>query len=283
MAYLYQPKLRKKGCGICQRTCTRHGKRSQVWWVKYYANGVRQRKSTGTRKESEAKRVARELEGRIARGEPILPRADRISYEEAAKDLREYYQTSGSRDLEADHRLKPLDRLFRGRRLASVGPADATKYALSRQGEGKSNGTINRELAVLGRMLKLAYENGKLLRLPVIRKLKESGPRQGFFEREQFDAVRRRLPLDLQAAVTIAHTFGWRMQSEILSLKRHQLDLEAAPDGTLRLEPGTTKNREGRIVYLTPELRTLLAAARWSECGRWSDGPGRLSRISSRT
>jgi len=38
-----------------------------------------------------------------------------------------------------------------------------------------ANGTINRELAVLGRMLRLAYENGKLVRMPVIRKLSEAG------------------------------------------------------------------------------------------------------------
>jgi integrase len=106
-------------------------------------------------------------------------------------------------------------------------------------------------------MLHLAYENGKLLRLPVIRKLKEAKPRQGFFEREPFEAVRRRLPEDLQVAVTIAYTYGWRMQSEVLALERRQLDLEA---GTLRIDPGMTKNGEGREVYLTPEVRALLVA-----------------------
>ena len=120
-----------------------------------------------------------------------------------------------------------------------------------------ANGMINRELAVLGRMLRLAYENGKLVRMPVIRKLSEASPRQGFFEREQFEAVRRRLAPDLQVAVTIAQTFGWRMQSEVLSLERRQVDLEA---GALRLDPGTTKNGEGRTVYLTPELKGLLGA-----------------------
>ena len=30
--------------------------------------------------------------------------------------------------------------------------------------------------------------------------------------------------------------------------------------GTLRLDPGTTKNEDGRVVYLTPALKTLLAA-----------------------
>jgi integrase len=36
-----------------------------------------------------------------------------------------------------------------------------------------------------------------------------------------------------------------------------KLDLDA---GTLRLEPGTTKNDEGRLVYLPPDLKAQLAA-----------------------
>ena len=43
----------------------------------------------------------------------------------------------------------------------------------------------------------------------------------------------------------------------MLTLERRQLDLEV---GTLRLDPGSTKNDEGRVVYLTPELRAQLAA-----------------------
>ncbi len=69
--------------------------------------------------------------------------------------------------------------------------------------------------------------------------------------------MRRRLSPDLQLAVTIAYTYGWRMQSEVLALARRQLDLEA---GTLRLDPGTAKNDNGRLVYLSPELKALLGA-----------------------
>ncbi|HUM17368.1 MAG TPA: hypothetical protein VL086_16850 [Candidatus Nitrosotalea sp.] len=47
------------------------------------------------------------------------------------------------------------------------------------------------------------------------------------------------------------------MQSEVLVLERRQLDLAA---GTVRLDPGSTKNDEGRVVYLTPELIILLTA-----------------------
>lgn len=40
-------------------------------------------------------------------------------------------------------------------------------------------------------------------------------------------------------------------------MERRHLDLAA---GTLRLDPGMTKNGEGRVVYLTDELKTALAA-----------------------
>jgi integrase len=105
-------------------------------------------------------------------------------------------------------------------------------------------------------MLRLAYERRKLLRLPVIRKLKEAAPRQGFFEQDQYCAVRAQLPEDLQCAVGIAYTFGWRMQSEVLALRWSQVDLKA---GTLRLNARETKNEAGRVVWLTPELHTALA------------------------
>ena len=227
-------------------------------WCKYYVNGRPVRESTGTAHVKEAGRFLKRREGRSAAGLPMLPRADKVRYEEAAADLRRHYETTGTRDLEeADYRLAHLAVFFAGRRIASIGQADATAYAEKRQAEKASNATVNRELAVLGRLLRIAYENNKLFRLPVLRKLKEAGPRQGFFEDEQFQAVRRRLAPDVQVAVTIAHTYGWRMQSEVLALERRQLDLKA---GTLRLEVGTTKNDDGRVVKLTAELKAQLAA-----------------------
>lgn len=42
---------------------------------------------------------------------------------------------------------------------------------------------------------------------------------------------------------------------EVLVLGLREVDLEA---GTIRLDPGATKNDEGRVVYLTPELQGIL-------------------------
>lgn len=249
MGMLFKPKYRAADGTI---------KEAAVWWCKYYVNGRPVRESTGTTKEKAAGTFLKAREGRVATGQPILPRVDKIRYEEVAQDLRQHYQATGSRNLEeAEYRLAHLDRAFAGQRIIGITPPVVTAYVVKRQEQGASNGTINRELAVLNRMLRLAYENGKLLRLPIIRQLEENGPRQGFFEWEAFEAVRRRLRPDLQVAVTLAYTYGWRMQSEVLSLERRQLDLEA---GTLRIDPGVTKGGEGRLVYLTPEITALLAA-----------------------
>jgi len=120
-----------------------------------------------------------------------------------------------------------------------------------------TNGTINRELGVLVKMLCLAIEHNKLMRLPVVHKPKESAPREGFFEPAAFEDVRRRLPDDLQVAAVMAYAFGWRTQSEVMTLERRQVDLEGE---TLRLDPGTTKNDDGRVVYMPPELKRMVAA-----------------------
>jgi integrase len=230
---------------------------SRIWWVKYYVHGRSVREGTDTDNWTEAQRFLKKREGAVATEQPILPRVDRVRYEELAADLRAHYETTGCRDLEeADGRFAHLTAFFAGRRVVTIGQAEATAYVAQRQTQGAANGTINRELAVLIRMLRLGYELGKVLRLPVIRKLKEAGPRQGFFEREQYAAVRKHLPPDLQVAVAIAYAFGWRMQSEVLTRERRHLDLDA---GTLRLDPGTTKNDDGRVVYLPADLQAQLA------------------------
>ena len=58
--------------------CLYKQKSSRVWWVKYYVNGRPIRESTGTDKESEGRRFLKDREGRVATGQPILPRVDRI-------------------------------------------------------------------------------------------------------------------------------------------------------------------------------------------------------------
>ena len=61
----------------------------------------------------------------------------------------------------------------------------------------------------------------------------------------------------MRPVVTFAYVTGWRINSEVLPLEWRQVDLRV---GEVRLDPGTTKNREGRVFYLTAELLQLFEA-----------------------
>ncbi len=231
---------------------------SDVFWLSYTnLAGKRVRESAKTTDRDTAKNMLKDREGRVARGEVLLPRADRIAYDEARTDLVVYYETHKTRDLsEAKARLTHLDASFTDWKLVSIGQADATAYAKARQGQEAAAGTINRELATLSKMLHLASEHGKLQRVPVLKKLREADPRAGFVTRAQFTSISKHLPLELQIPALVGFTLGWRKR-EVQGLQRRQLDLQAS---TLRLDPRKTKNREGRVAHLPAELKAALGA-----------------------
>jgi integrase len=137
--------------------------------------------------------------------------------------------------------------------------ADIITYTADRQKAGAANASINRELAALKRAYRLALKGDRLTRVPYIPMLKEHNARQGFFERPQFEAVRSRLAPELRGLVTVAYLTGWRVPSELQTLTWRQIDFKA---GTVRLEPGSTKNTDGRMIVMTTELREVLEAQR---------------------
>ncbi len=105
----------------------------------------------------------------------------------------------------------------------------------------------------------LALQAEKLRHAPHVPQLQESAPRSGFFEEEAFRSVVKHLPESVKPVATFAYHTGWRVQSEILPLTWAQMDFEGS---VVRLELGTTKNREGRTFPMFPVLRALLEAQR---------------------
>ena len=260
-------------------------RRHRIWWIRYYRDGKRYEESTGSEKESEARALLKRREGDIERGAAVTSKVGRVRFEEAAYDVINDYRTNRRRSLDdVERRIeKHLAPFFGGRRLASITTTDVREYIVKRQGDktvsikphsftgrdgklrhvpeqqrtvlGVSNGEINRELTALKRMFVLAIQAGKLLQKPHIPLLNEDNVRVGFFEREEFDAVLSRLSEEVQPVVMFAHITGWRIDSEVLPLEWRHVDFAA---GEVRLDPGTTKNREGRTFPMTSELRTLL-------------------------
>ena len=263
--------------------------RGQTWWIRYYKNGKRHEESSGSTKEGDAKSLLRLREGDIERGVAITPKVGRIRFDEAVKDVLNDYRTNRKRSLDdVERRIeKHLKPFFGNRRWPrSRQPTSAStstrvrrrrrsleRRSHSRPGTarlahvpeqrrtiaGVSNGEINRELTALKRMFNLAIQAGKLLQKPHIPFLKEDNVRVGFFERDQFLAVLARLPEPVRPAATFAYITGWRIDSEVLPLEWRQVDFGA---GEVRLDPGKTKNGEGRTFPMTRDLREVLEQQR---------------------
>lgn len=222
-------------------------KRGNVWWIRYYRAGRRYEESSGSTRQGDAERLLRIREGDIARGVPVSAKVGQLRFEEAAADVVTDYranQKRSLRDLETRIRLH-LVPFFGGRRMGNIATSDARAYVAQRQAAGAANATINRELAILKRAFRLAVQAGKLLYVPHIPMLRENNVRSGFFERDEFEEVRRHLPKALRGVVTFAYLTGWRVASEVLPLKWGQVDRRAR---TIRLEPGSTKNDQGRVL-----------------------------------
>jgi len=92
--------------------------------------------------------------------------------------------------------------------------------------------------------------------LPKFPKLAEDNIRKGFLEDAQYKKLIAYCPdLWFRALVEMGRTYGWRI-SELINLQVKQVDVDGR---TIRLEPGTTKNKDGREVTMTNAVHSLLA------------------------
>jgi integrase len=117
-----------------------------------------------------------------------------------------------------------------------------------------SNATINRELELLRRALRLAHDRQLLPTIPKVKTFEEQNARQGFFERPDLEAVVAALPAYLRDFTRFAYLTGWR-KGEIISLKWTDVDRDA---GAIRLRPEAAKTGRGRTVMLEGDLAQLI-------------------------
>ena len=258
--------------------------RGEVFWIKYYRNGKPYRESSKSTKEQDAKRLLKKREGEIANGRLPGIYFDRIRFEEIAEDfLKDYRLNEKKSQAKAQRSVNHLAKFFEGFRVVDITTPKIQDYIehrmkpvcsecgkLIEEGEacpkcdnaklkpGATNGTINRELAALKRMLNLGAKQTppKVDRVPYVPTLKENNVRKGFFEHEDFLTLRDKLPDYLKPIVTFGYVSGWRL-GEILGLTWDRVDLK---NGVVRLETGETKNDQARTVYLDHELRETFRA-----------------------
>lgn len=163
----------------------------------------------------------------------------------------------------AQRSVNHLKKSFERVRVPQITTPKINEFIESRINDGAANATINRELSALKRMLNLGAQQTPPIvdRVPHISMLIENNVRKGFFENDEFLALRVALPEYLKGLVTFAYKSGWRV-SEITGLKWSNVDLNKR---IVTLEIGMTKNKEGRTIYLDDELMEIFNTQRDSQ------------------
>jgi integrase len=254
-------KLRSRGSG-------RIFLRGHVAWIQYYSHGSQIRESTGIKVVTDAdrKKVEKKLRQKIGEVEAGVARDTRsLRYDDLRESYFADYRANGRKSLRHDKAGAPyldkvtrLDSFFSGFRASEIDADGVRKFVVDQQGRGLSNASINRSISALKRMFNIAKQDGKIRNVPCFPMLKESSPRAGFLEREQYEALSCALPDYLRLPVAMGFFTGMR-EGEILSLVWDQVDFLA---GTINLRPGETKNDLPRTIPVVPQLRTLLVEQR---------------------
>jgi integrase len=236
--------------------------RGSVWWIKFYDRmGRARRESSGSRAKGDAEKVLRRRLGEVASGKRLISSdLERTTFEDLAAMMRDDY---GAESRRSTHRLeislKRLGERFEGWRARDIDFMALQSYRLYRERKGAAPATVRLELSALRRAFHLAARAGKA-ECPPFPTIMVSNARKGFFEREEWAAIRTHLRAEFQDFGDFAFLTGWRTM-EVLTLRWRQIDFDA---GTIRLEPGTTKTGAARQFPFAdyPELRDVVERRR---------------------
>lgn len=238
-------------------------RRGRIWWIQYSYRGRLYRESSRSARQSDAGKLLRRRQGEMGMGRLVGPDVERTTFDDLKAMLLTDYEVNGRKSLRrAKASVKHLESFFGESRALDITSDRVAAYIKTRQASAPpaKPATIRNELAALKRMFTLAFQSGKVAIRPHIPSIEVRNTRTGFFEESEFRTVLSHLPDHLKPVAEFAHLTGWR-KGEVLPLEWRQVDFEA---GTVRLEPGTTKNDEGRTFPFTalPELADLLRRQR---------------------
>lgn len=242
------------------------------WHIQYYvpdydaatgkARARRVREYCGLPYAQAQKRLADRL-GKLARGERFDAGKPRtvaqlyaLLFTHTENNLR-----PGSRKLKGmGWRWKHLKPVFAHLPVDLVSSEKIEAYKKKRRTEGAALGTVQRELGALRRMYRYGKQCGVVHNIPHFGLVKENNVRKGFVEQQVYARMAEEAMKEglwLRAMLEVAYTYGWR-RGEFVGLRVRQLTFGATP--TMRLDPGTTKNDEGREVPLVGNVCELLRA-----------------------
>ena len=224
-------------------------KRGNVYWIEFMHNGQRVRRSTGVSNKKAAGDIERELRIGLARGTlglehrqptPTLkqfaqPFMDQIALERASRPATvKFYSEKLSRLLEfeplRDAQLNVIDEskidaYIAWRMQQSIQPG---RYQRRKAAKMPAEATVNRQLATLRRLLRMAYRRKLIQRVPQIKLLAGEGRREFVLAPEMERAYLAAAPEPLRSVAMLCLDTGMRL-SECLYLRAADVQRQQMP------------------------------------------------------
>jgi integrase len=228
-------------------------KRGKTYWIKYYQNGKPYYESAKSDKYADASRLLAERMGDVAKGKPAGLRFDKVMLSELIQDLKDFYK---HKERKTRPRIKRIKEFFGNYRVVDVTSSAVTQFINSRKEQGAANGTINRDLAALRKMLNLGAKASppKVDRVLLIEDLPEAEPKDNFFEDEDFYALLENLPEHIRSIAGFAYWTGWRL-GQIRKLEWSMVNLK---EREINAPGKITKNKEPHKIYMAEPLYDII-------------------------
>ena len=246
-------------------------KRGSVYWYHFLFNGEHIQKSTKQGNPRTARQIEAAHRTALAKGEVGIT-------ERKAAPLFSSFAQRFIAHVEARHENKPqtvvfyaskLSRLLEFALIASaridrIDEGTIEEYVVARRAT-VGPATVNRELATLRRMLRLAHEWKEIQRVPRIRLLSGERIRDFVLSRKQEEIYLAACRQPLQDIAVLMLETGLRI-GETINLEWTDIILEpvnGARFGFLRVREGKSKNAR-RVIPLTDRASAMLSSRRES-------------------
>jgi integrase len=246
--------------------------RTPIWYARWYHRGRRVEQSTGFG-ETDRTKALKFLRAKLKdAGTPryVAPQAERLRFEALCDLIRRDYERKGNRSA-IQYKLDHLADHFGGWAALAISTEAVEKYTDARMEAGAAVATVNRELAALRRMFRLAVKTGRLPSMPTIELRPENNARQGFLDPPDLEvalaALRGCEPVI--ADVTEAAFFTCLRRGNVLALTWPMVRPEEdgagqLVGGELRVPGSMTKNKRELVLPLSGRLLDVFAR-RWTE------------------
>ncbi|MFA7050004.1 MAG: tyrosine-type recombinase/integrase [Patescibacteria group bacterium] len=244
-------------------------KNKNKYWISIYYERRRIRRPSPENTYAGAKAYEALVRQKLARGEPIVEvkheKKGAINFNEFSKQWFNVYVKSNNKKSEIIQKesilrnhLKP----FLGRKeLGQINSLDIEKYKSDKIKDGLKNKTINNQLTVLAKCLKVAEEWGLLERTPKIKKLKVQPQKFDFLTEEECKLLLDNSDGVFKEMVFFAIKTGLRF-GELIAIDWNDVNLSEqlliVRRSIVLGEMGSTKSNKIRYIPLTDEVCQML-------------------------